>query len=574
MPQVKITATNSRFGPVSGFGQFNGFDIAGAFLLAALVVIVIFSFKDYAVSNDEGVQHRYGELILAYYASGFTDQSLFQFDNLYLYGGLFDIIAVSLSRHLSINAYDLRHILCALIGISGIGATWATARLIAGPRAALIAAAALALCGCWYGAMFNHTKDIPLAAAMTGAIYFLVRISRELPHPRRSLVLGFGVVAGAALGIKVLALLLFVYVGVAILIRVPHPISSHLRTSFRFVWSATLAFIPALLLAYIIMIAAWPWAALSPFNPIRAMISFAEFHYHIHTMLAGQQYEMATSPRSYVSIYVAIKVPLTTLFGAAVAVLVAAVPRLGHACSIYDRRNEIALVAVAAFFPLICQFVGHGPAFTGLRHFLFVVPALSILAGIGLDRGLTALARSHRSIAAGASILAGVAFSWNALVLIRLHPYEYLFYNPLVGGLQGASRRYVMDYWVDIMPEVVKDLETYLDRTNRSRHPLVLDTYRIAVCGEQVSFAKEAGRDPRLQWTPDWPSADFFIAPTHMNCDAALDGSVVAKVERLGVTIGVLKDRRAITRPTLGKGAGSMVSKVFGSHRPPPPLSE
>ena len=42
------------------------------------------------------VQHHYGELILNYYASGFKDQSVFHFENLYLYGGLFDIIAVSL----------------------------------------------------------------------------------------------------------------------------------------------------------------------------------------------------------------------------------------------------------------------------------------------------------------------------------------------------------------------------------------------------------------------------------------------------------------------------------------------
>ena len=62
--------------------------------------------------------------------------------NLYLYGGLFDIIAVALGHLVPIDPYDLRHILCASIGIGGIGAAAATARLIAGPRAALIAAVA------------------------------------------------------------------------------------------------------------------------------------------------------------------------------------------------------------------------------------------------------------------------------------------------------------------------------------------------------------------------------------------------------------------------------------------------
>ncbi len=38
-------------------------------------------------------------------------------------------------------------------------------------------------------------------------------------------------------------------------------------------------------------------------------------------------------------------------------------------------------------------------------------------------------------------------------------------YNPVVGGLRGASRRYVTDYWFTMMPEAVRGLEAYLART-------------------------------------------------------------------------------------------------------------
>src|SRR5580698_2175897 len=133
--------------------RVDAYDVATVVLIAALVVLALCTFKDYAISNDEGVQHHYGELIIAYYASGFRDLGVFNFQNLYLYGGLFDIFAVWLSHLVPINPYDLRHILCALIGIGGIGAAAATARLIAGPRAALIAAVALSVCGVWYGTM-------------------------------------------------------------------------------------------------------------------------------------------------------------------------------------------------------------------------------------------------------------------------------------------------------------------------------------------------------------------------------------------------------------------------------------
>ena len=161
--------------------RFDPFDVATIALLAAIAAVALWTFRDYAISNDEAVQHHYGELILNYYASGFKDQSVFHFENLYLYGGLFDIIAVSLSHLIPIDPYDLRHILCALIGVAGIGATAATARSVAGPRAGLIAAIALGVCGAWYGTMFNHTKDIPFAAAMIGATLFLIRIDATSP---------------------------------------------------------------------------------------------------------------------------------------------------------------------------------------------------------------------------------------------------------------------------------------------------------------------------------------------------------------------------------------------------------
>ena len=100
-----------------------------------------------------------------------------------------------------------------------------------------------------------------------------------------------------------------------------------------------------------------------------------------------------------------------------------------------------------------------------------------------------------------------VALAWDASTLVRLHPYQYLFYNPLVGGLEGASGRYVTDYWVNIMPEAVEDLEAYvakLDETGDRGH-----VYTVTVCGERLPFEKEA--NSRLRWVEDGAMADFSL---------------------------------------------------------------
>ncbi|MGB3044296.1 MAG: glycosyltransferase family 39 protein [Xanthobacteraceae bacterium] len=516
------------------------YDLASILLLAVLVGLVIATFRDYAITNDEWIQHRYGELIVAYYKSGFTDRAVFELDNLYLYGGLFDSAAILLGRLVPMDIYDLRHLLCGLIGVGGLAAAMATARMIAGARAGWLAGLALAVCGSWYGTMFHHSKDIPLAAAMAGALYFLMRAARDLPNPKPRHVVGFGLMTGAALGIKVLGLLLVGYVGVMILLSIPPSMPLTSRGARRFVWASLIRFVPALAIAYVIMIVTWPWSALSPLNPIRGLFSFAEFHYNIRTVLDGTVYRMATIPRLYVPIYILIKLPLLMLAGAmlAMAFVALARDRIGR-----RTRSEVAMVAFAVIFPVLCEVVAHGPAFCGLRHFLFVLPPIAVLAGIGLDIAVMRLSAVRRQL--GVAVLAAVivGFGWNAVTLVRLHPYEYLVFNPLVGGLEGASRRYAMDYWFTIMPEAVDGLEAYLDRTEPALSRDPKHSYSVAICGERAAFLKKA--KPHLHWAEVWETADFFIAPTHMNCDRDSQGKVVVTVKRLGVPLGYVKDQRA-----------------------------
>jgi hypothetical protein len=98
------------------------------------------------------------------------------------------------------------------------------------------------------------------------------------------------------------------------------------------------------------------------------------------------------------------------------------------------------------------------------------------------------------------------------------------------------------------MHEAVVGLEDFLDREGAGTR-----RYQVAVCGERLAFEKEAARRRRLVWAGNNEPADFFIAPTHMGCDRAIDGKVILTIERLGAAVGVVKDRRAATRPNVVK---------------------
>jgi len=510
-------------------------DIAAYGLIALLLIFAVSVFRDYGISNDEDVQHRYGAMIIAYYTSGLSDRSLFAFQNLYLYGGLFDVVAVLLEKALPFDRYLIRHLLSGVIGVAGIAATFATARLIGGPRAGFIAAAALAVCGPWIGAMFNHTKDIPFAAAMIGATYFLLRISRDLPNAQWRHVLGFGLLLGAALGLRVMGLLLVGYAGIAVLLAAAW---APRNRRFEFLVRSALRMMPAFVLGYVIMIVFWPWAAQSPLNPVRAIVSFADFHYQIRTIFADRIYDMAEVPWWYVPGYLAIKLPIVILGGAIVAL-----PFLLMRPS-YFRRRKILLIAFIAAFPLACEMILEGPAFSGVRHYSFLIPPLAVLAAFGLDAALRNIPLAAMRTAATAAV-AGV-FLWEGATLVRLHPYENMHYNFLVGGLEGASRQYVMDYWLNMLLEAMRGLSAYLDKIEAREG--VRRIYRVGICGEKFAFENYA--DARMQhaW---WLDADFYISPTNMDCDRLVDGVPIVTIERFGAPIGIVKDRRGFTQTEL-----------------------
>ena len=115
-------------------GAVSAYDAATVVLLLALVVLVFLTYDPYAISNDEDVQQRYGELILAYYASGFADRRCFT-STISTSTAACSTSSPSCSKCCPATSLRDPASAVALIGVGGIGAAWATARLIAGPRA-------------------------------------------------------------------------------------------------------------------------------------------------------------------------------------------------------------------------------------------------------------------------------------------------------------------------------------------------------------------------------------------------------------------------------------------------------
>jgi hypothetical protein len=126
--------------------------------------------------------------------------------------------------------------------------------------------------------------------------------------------------------------------------------------------------------------------------------------------------------------------------------------------------------------------------------------------------------------------------------MTMLHPNQYVYYNAFVGGVEGAQRKFNLDYWANSYAEAVQGLEDYL----RARYGLgfVEREFTVAVCGPP--YSAEHYFPENFRFTEEEDQADFFIAFTKDDCDRSLPGRPIYEVKRMGALLSVVLDRRDI----------------------------
>ncbi len=535
-------------------------------LVVLTVILVLSTFRDYGVTWDEDVHNWYGNFVLNYYLSFFDDRTALHWRDLYNYGAVFDMLAAALNRVSPIGVYETRHLLNGLVGILGLIGCAKLAETLAGARAGFIAALFLLLTPNYYGQMFNNPKDIPFAVGTVWAVYYMVRIVPRLPRPPLRLLIKLGAAIGMTMGVRIGGLLLLCYLGLLLCLDVTWRAVAARRarmliedgwTSLRHVLA------PVALIAYPVMLLFWPWAQTDPIeNPLRALAFFSHQTFPFSTLFAGRLVPATDLPWIYLPTYIAIALPelvLVLLLCAPVAVAV------GFVRGGFLRRREPALAALvvgtAIVFPIAYAIAIKAVLFDGMRHFIFVLPLIAVVAAITADRGLVLLARCPYQRAIFAVLaLYGVA---HVTIMGLLHPDQYVYYNAFVGGVEGAQHKFKLDYWANSYAEAVQGLENYL----RAEYGADFEEreFTVAVCGPPISanyyfptnfrFIRERAR------------ADFFIAFTKDNCDHALPGRPVYQVERMGALLSVVLDRRdLVDRPIMKRPMASAPLSIF--HNP------
>lgn len=407
-------------------------------LFVLLGLFVAFGSDDYGRTWDEGLQNWYGHAVYEWYRSGGSDISFIRDSNPREYmpqHGPFAEVVIAAGQDLTGEQWRTRSALGGVMGVLGIAAIAMCGNEIAGRWGALLAAAGLTLYPRYTGAIFNNSKDVPFTAAMTFVLWATLRLARRWERGHR---VADGAVLGLCLGvaasIRVTAIIWYGVLALAAAWWVWRRRGGWVR-----VGTCALA---ACGVSYLTMLALWPYVFLNPISGIPESVqAMSGYDWNGVIMFSGDPVRGLHLPWNYAPEWLAVGSPPPT-----VVLALAGAGFVG--ADLVRRRTPAAELLAGALLvvPVAAIVVLNATVYNGLRHFLFAVPGMVLLAVVGVMR-LWRLTRGRRVLAG--ALVAGLLAGQVEVVLAshRLHPLEYMYFSPVVGGYRTAAGRYETDYW-------------------------------------------------------------------------------------------------------------------------------
>src|SRR5215211_3244094 len=515
-------------------------DDLAIFALAVVTLVAGLTFRDYGLGWDDYTHAEYADLLLRMYGSGFKDTAALSFANLYMYGGGFDMAAALLHKIIPLELFETRRLLGAVVGVVGLAVTWRLGRRVGGPLAGLATLLLLALCPTFYGHMFMNPKDAPFAVAMVILMLGLVRLAEEYPNPTPRSILIIGLGAGLSIGSRILGGLALIYALAGFVPLLAEEIHIHgAQEAARRMLHVLRVLVPGLIVGYLVMGLIWPWSIMQPDNPFQALTYFSQFFEKPwKEMFDGALVSVPDMPWSYLPTLFALQLPEVLL-----ALLLAGVVGTFMSLSRPDvsarRKTIFLMLTLAASLPLVIAMVKRPALYNGIRHFVFVIPPMAVLAGASFAWGMNWLKSNHRRWQPAALAVFTFGLLLPLSEMIRLHPYEYTHFNHIAGTVRSADNFFMLDYWGLALKQASDGLREEL--VERQEAAPAGRKWKVAVCGPQRPAQVALGSDFTIGW--DSQSADFAMTLGEFYCKG-LTAPVMVEIKRDDVVFARVYDIR------------------------------
>ena len=440
-------------------------------IAALLLLLMLKSGVDGGISGDEYLHYNQSVYVYDYFASHGRDTTALHtpVTHLKYYGQSFDNLTTILVRWFNIDDLFLfRHLSCSLVGWLTVIVTAFFAVWLAGYGAGIIVILLFALSPTFMGHAQNNLKDIPFALSYIAAIFFTQKMLFNNNKTKISDAILLTASIAFSISIRPGGLLLICYLFFFFFLFYTHKyLYSHQFEPPLFRKKLIQIFLISVA-AWFLSILLWPYAQLNPIlNVWKSYEVMTQFPTTLKQLFEGKIEWSDLMPWYYLPKYMAITIPLIIFTGLAAFVV------LSKKIINTDNLLKYGFLIFSILFPVVFVIYEKSNLYGSWRHFLFIYPSIILLAAIGFT-SLFKYLKSKYFIIAAVLITLMLAIH-PARFMIRNYPYYYLYYNQLVGGLNGAYGNYETDYYYHTIRGGSEWLEKYL-ATNKQKDSIKIAT--------------------------------------------------------------------------------------------------
>lgn len=483
-------------------------------LFILFIFFILKTYKDYGISWDEQFYLAYGKNYIDYF---FKRPILAQkIDPLHglSHGAFFDILYVFILRmfHADTN-FAVLHLVKALVSSMTLIFVYLSIFVITKKRKIALAGAILMIFfPRWTGDMFDNHMDSVATLLYAIELYLALKILQLRANKYFKIhIIIFAIISAIAFSHRMI--LFFIPLILFSLLYLKEKNKTRMLKTFLVV------FLPVFSAIYILVTPSFGLYGLSGF--LKQIIYLFRYQWHNTNLFDGAYILAKHLPWYYLPKWIVITTPLIILAFAFIGVI-GMIGRINKANILIILSLILPLAAVSILRPVI---------YDGWRLFLFLSVPLVIIASMGFE---TLLQNKPALIKYLAVFLLVLNIFTTSREMMNLHPYEFIFFNSLVGGLKGANGKYDTEYWGKSYKEAVVWLKKNEIKKEKN--------YSIFSCDN--TFSSEYYFSKNMKLVKNVKEADYAVCYTRWNGDKNIPGKTIYIVSREGVRLNVVKKVR------------------------------
>lgn len=415
------------------------------FIVVAIICLfatLILSLDAGNSGDEDGFQYPYAEEVVNFYATFGKDTTCLQNEDMGMHGGWFDPMTVAFIKIFDIdNPNIFRHLLNALIGFIAMLFAALLAKRFSNWRAAVITLILIFLSPRFLGHSFNNPKDIPFAAFFMVSLYYIILFIQEYPKPKISTCIKLAIAMALAIVSRIGGYLLFAYFGLFVVLYYLFTINrkDYFKSkNLKIVYHLFFKYICIIIGAFLLTIPLWPYIMDAPLdNTIKSFTGLSHFFVSLRQLFEGTLQWSDTLPWYYTPKYIFMTIPVAVIVGFLLY------PFIGG----WRKQNRFNTLVIyfACIFPIFWIIYSNANVYGGWRHAIFAYPPMVVCAGLGFNAIIDLCKNKYLKIAATA--LPFLLLIMPFIHIVKNHPYEYVYFNKLAGGIDNAYGNYEMDYY-------------------------------------------------------------------------------------------------------------------------------